>query len=105
MGYIAGKTHGLDEDERQDILNNAFVGDIPEVDRVEDVDTDAYMAQWGNPNTPRRLWRIAKHLANLHYIHRKKSNFKTAKMHWKSDLDWLRKMYHTPRRYRFTWPV
>lgn len=104
MGYITGETRGLDEDERQDILNNAFVGDIPEVDRVEDVDTDAYMAQWGNPNTPRRLWRIAKHLANLHHIHRKKSNFKTAKMHWKSDLQWLGKMFHTSRRYRFTWP-
>jgi hypothetical protein len=104
MGYRAGVTHGLSDAARRFILKKALQGDIPEVEEADGVDTDAYMAQWGKPNTARRLWRIAKHLAALCYGARRNPMYEAAKIDWESDIEWLYDNYYRDRDYRFTWP-
>jgi hypothetical protein len=104
MGYRAGVTRGLSDSARRSILKKALLGKIPEVEEADGVDTEAYMAQWGNPNTARRLWRIAKHLAALCYNARKNRNYEAAKVDWESDLEWLYDNFYEDGDYGFTWP-
>jgi len=104
MGYRAGAIHGLSDAARRFILKKALQGEIPEVEEADGVDTDAYMAQWGKPNTARRLWRIAKHLAALCYVARRNPMYEAAKIDWESDLEWLHNNYYEDGDNRFTWP-
>jgi hypothetical protein len=103
MGYKAGIS-GLNATQRRSILKKAFQGVIPNVEPVDDVDTDAYMKQWGKPNTARRLWRIAKHLAALCYVARRNSMYEVAKSDWKSDLKWLHDNFFNGSGFGFDWP-
>ena len=103
MGYKAG-ANGLNERSRRSILKQAIRGQIPDVEPVEDVDTDAYMKQWGKPNTARRLWRIGKHLAALCYVARRNRMYETAKIDWESDLEWLHDNFYNGGDFGFDWP-
>lgn len=103
MGYKAG-INGLNATERRSILKKAFQGVIPNVEPVDDVDTDAYMKQWGKPNTARRLWRIAKHLAALCYVARRNHMYEAAKSDWKSDLKWIHDNFYNGGDFGFDWP-
>lgn len=97
MGYVVGSTNGLSPCERQRILKRAFEGVIPHVG-----DSD-YMAEWGNPNTRVRLWRIAHHLAWLIRSRRKNPAMVYAVDHWAKDLDWLESTFYKSRM-KFSWP-
>ncbi len=103
MGYKAG-INGLNTTERRAILKKAFQGVIPNVESVDDVDTVAYMKQWGKPNTARRLWRIAKHLATLCYVARRNHMYEAAKSDWKSDLKWIHDNFYNGGDFGFDWP-
>ena len=96
MGYSAGKS-GLGVRERRGILAEAFKGNLPWVESKE------YMAEWGNPNTRRRLWRMAHHIAWLAGYHQSSPSMLHAVKDWESDLAFLEKTYYTSWM-RFTWP-
>ena len=97
LGYAAGKM-GLPEQERRRVLMRGFEAD--RLPRPNDA-TDAYMAAWGHSRMPRRLWRIAHHLASLASFH---VNKPVARAHWISDLEWLYDAIYIPRDFRFVWP-
>lgn len=98
LGYVAGKTMGLPDPERRRVLRRGF--EVDQLPRPKDA-TDVYMAAWGHSRMPRRLWRIAHHLASLASFH---SNKPVARAHWISDLAWLYDAIYMPRDFRFVWP-
>lgn len=102
MGYSVRQSDRLSPKKRRDILRRAFDGKIPRVDPQKGI--DAYMAQWGNPGTSQRLWRIARHLAGQ--INLKRPNQLQAKAVglWREDLDWLHQELYPRVRFRFAWP-
>jgi len=104
MGYRAGRIHGLSDAARRSILKKALQGKIPDVEEADGIDTEAYMAQWGKPNTARRLWRIGKHLAALCYVARKNSMYEAAKIDWETDLEWLHDNFYNGGDFGFDWP-
>jgi hypothetical protein len=97
MGYRVGNTRGLCEKDRRDILKSAFEEDIP------DVGDDDYMAEWGLPAQPRRLWKIADHLKREAEKRKNLWNMQDAVDDWAADSEWLKLQFYT-RRMRFPWP-
>lgn len=79
---------------RRDVLSAAYSGDLPEVE------SPAYMASWGDPETPRRLRRIAEHLARLVRISGDRRGL--AVSDWIDDIDWLKSTYYRGLA-RFSW--
>jgi hypothetical protein len=102
MGYSVRQAPGFGPKRRRDVLRRAFEGKIPRVDPQKGI--DAYMAQWGNPKTSQRLWRIARHLAGQ--INLKRPNYLQARAVelWREDLDWLHQELYPRIRFRFAWP-
>lgn len=99
MNYHVGELGlkmGLMERDRRDILKSAYLGDIPWVE------SDEYMATWGQPGTRQRLARIAYHLSMLIRSRRNLSNQIAARNNWQKDLDWLHGFYNPLMRFR--WP-
>ena len=97
MGYRVGYTRGLHENDRREILKAAFKEDIP------DVGDDDYMAEWGFPKQPRRLWKIADHLKREVEKRKNLWNMQEAVNEWIADSEWLKAQFYT-RRMRFPWP-
>jgi hypothetical protein len=88
-------TFGVTTRERHAKLRQAFSGKLPFVD------SDDYMREWGRPKSPRRLWRMAHHVA---YLARTQGQGKhVAGSHWSSDLQWLKKSFLRPWM-QFRWP-
>ncbi len=98
MGYRVGKTSDLPASVRREILEEAYRGDIP------DVGDAAYMEEWGRPGRPKRLWRIAHHIAWLIRTFRRIPSRVYAVEDWEGDLKWLRRKFHRERGARFSWP-
>jgi len=95
LGYRVGRTSALTTRERHAKLRQAFLGKLPFVD------SDDYMREWGRPKSPRRLWRMAHHVA---YLARTQGQGKhVAGSHWSSDLQWLKKSFLRPWM-QFRWP-
>ena len=97
MGYQVGNTRGLRLTRRRRLLEDAYFGEIPE---VED---DDYMEEWGLPGHSKRLWRIAHHIACLIRTRRRQPAMHQAIQHWQEDLDWMEEQFYTSRM-RFKWP-
>lgn len=97
MGYQVGITHGQPRSTRRSLLNNAFKGEIP------DVEDDDYMEEWGNPRQSKRLWRIAHHIAWLIRSRQTIPSMGYAVKDWQDDLNWMEKQFYT-KRMRFKWP-
>lgn len=100
LGYKVGETSWLSQQERQQILREAF-----EMENLPWVESDAYMEKWGTARSHQRLWRIAFHLAMLLNgpVGRDRRKPQTRR-DWIQDLDWLHEKFYTSRRFRFTWP-
>jgi hypothetical protein len=98
MGYRA-QSGGLNDQQRRAILEDAFLGDLPEVESG----SESYMQQWSTPSSRRRLHRMAHHIAWLIRTHRGISNHNRAVQKWESDLLWLNKRFFRPWM-RFKWP-
>lgn len=95
LGYRVGRTSALTIRERRAKLRQAFGGKLPFVD------SDDYMRAWGRPKSPRRLWRMAHHVA---YLSRTQGQGKqVAGSHWTSDLQWMKKSFLKPWM-QFRWP-
>ena len=104
LGYSTGKGSALSIEERRDILLEAFNGVLPEISEDEDIDGKEYMAQWGRPKTPRRLWRIARHLSGQYHAKKNNQTQRYAVADWKSDLRWMREELYNESHHTFTWP-
>ena len=97
LGYTVGITNGLPANDRKNLLQKAYLGEL------QRVHSDEYMKDWGQPRTRLRLWRIAHHLAWLARSKRSNRSFETAVSHWSNDLRALEKQYFKPWM-RFAWP-
>jgi hypothetical protein len=97
MGYHVGSTKGESRSIRRSLLEEAYLGDLPE---VEDAD---YMEEWGRPHQSKRLWRIAHHIARLIRWRKNLPSMSDAVEDWQDDLDWMEEQFYT-KRMRFTWP-
>ena len=84
LGYRVGKTKGLPEAERREILRKALDDHIPTHY------AHRYAETWGTPSTTRRYQRIAEHLKLMIEMHRRRRSYQTAVAHWTSDLFWFR---------------
>jgi len=104
IGYNTGKGSKLKVKERRDILREAFNEELPDISEDPDIDTEEYMAQWGRPKTPRRLWRLAKHLSAQYHAKKNNPLQRYAVADWKSDLHWMRDHLYDEAHHRFSWP-
>ncbi len=86
------------------ILRGAFNGDLPEITEDEDIDTEEYMNQWGRPKTPRRLWRIARHLSGQYHAKKNNHSQRYAVADWRSDLHWMKDNLYNEIHHTFNWP-
>lgn len=99
LGYQVGIKRGLSEADRRVILAEAYQDKLPATGN------QAYMLEWGTPRAPKRLWRIAHHLASLIRLQSSKDSMWHALADWRSDLEWLRKtFYDAACQARFQWP-
>ena len=100
LGYKVG-LNGRKKNQRYLALERALTETLP--DRVFD---DDYINQWGNPNTAKRLQKIANNIAWFCRNMRKRNNpnDQDAIDDWESDLQWLKIKYYHKYRYEFEWP-
>lgn len=99
MGYSVGKK-GISQRRRRLILQDAYKGSIPLVESRE------YMEEWGEPNSGKRLRRIAQQLAsNVQMFGRRENahSYQQAIDDWCDDLEWIKVNYYSGT-YRFDWP-
>lgn len=97
LGYAVGKTKGVEKRQRQKILRQAIHGTLPRTH------SSKYMAEWGQPGTRRRIWRMANHLAWLAQLWSRLPSHDIAVSEWREDLDFMRKEFFRPYM-RFAWP-
>ncbi|MFQ5731486.1 MAG: hypothetical protein ACE5KM_05990 [Planctomycetaceae bacterium] len=97
MGYRVGQS-GAENSERRRVLTQAFKESLPFVGPSD------YMAQWGEPETPHRLRKIAENIAAYrdNAMNQQKDNT-LAIEHWEADLSWLKKTFYHGHM-RFHWP-
>lgn len=97
-GYKVG-INGLSQKERIKILNLIFVQSyLPLEDR-------AYVSEWGEPQTPERLKKLADSIAAFtrNAKRRNNPNFEQAIRDWETDLAYLKRNYYDNRS-SFRWP-
>ena len=96
MGYTVRMNSGLTQEDRQNILNRAFIDS--DFNYVEYYD-------WGYKGTPNRLKCIASHLAMLIKNSKRQSrNMDQAIERWDEDLEYLRKEFYDNRcAAEFSW--
>lgn len=86
LGYRVGK-NGLDEQARRKILNDAFMGNLPNVGPPE------FMASWGFPRTQARLSSIIDQIrSNSIQNRRTDADYSKAVAESEADLDWLKNL-------------
>lgn len=99
VGYQVGKNGIVDDEQRRIILERVFLHPLPFVD------SSAYMEEWGEPNTSKRLQKMANILASqVRNAKRRDANMSTAIDHWERDLEWLKKKFYVGK-YQWPWPL
>lgn len=102
MGYHVGRT-GLSPESRHAILDRLMgMRLVP-----ASLDDTPYIAEWGQPMSPRRLQKTANCLATFAATKKRarKGDYTKAVMDWESDLAYLKTKYYTDLASRFQWPV
>jgi len=99
LEYRVGKTSDLSSTERQSILCRVFEGKLPRVFEP------AYMDEWGEPKSARRLRKMAETLAALtrNFKRLDEDKYDEAIRQWEQDLDFLYDRYYVGR-FGFGWP-
>jgi hypothetical protein len=102
MGYRVGMKGPADED-RQSILERAYMGTIPPVNNAD------YMTRWARPQTAQRLQRMAELLAANIRNQKKRgaAASQLAILEWERDLAYLKTSFYDGRYDRtsvFIWP-
>lgn len=106
LGYTVGKTKGKPTIERHQILRRAFTSELREVLSSEYFDYcqenfPDYLAEWGNPQSERRLIKMRDYLATLCKRQKRRGNIEAA-TDYQGDLDWIEANIHTGR-FKFDW--
>jgi hypothetical protein len=98
MGYAVGQK-GAYRNRRQQVLDYVFNEKVPKVQSNE------YMAEWGEPKSMNRLKKLADSLATFarNARRRRSSDMDHAIAEWEEDLKYLKDTYYTGR-FRFDWP-
>ena len=87
LGYRVGRS-GPSAEARQEILRKAVAESFPNVGTAE------YMANWGLPNTPRRVMAITLHLVrHLERATELDAEYTQAIVDWESDIAWLKEEF------------
>lgn len=90
MGYHVGESSSLSAEQRRRILDYVFS------ERIPNVNDPAYMAQWGDPGSAKRLRKMADSLAT--FARSAKLNTHADKtmavFEWESDLAYLKRTYY-----------
>lgn len=97
-GYRVG-ANGLPESQRRQILDSIFLEPLPFVNDA------AYLREWGEPSTSRRLQKLANCIATfaLNASHNNSSNLSQAIQDWEADLAYLKRTYYNGH-FHFQWP-
>jgi hypothetical protein len=98
MGYAVGQK-GAYRNRRQQVLDYVFNEKVPKVQSNE------YMAEWGEPKSINRLKKLADSLATFarNARRRRSSDMDHAIAEWEEDLKYLKDTFYTGR-FRFDWP-
>lgn len=108
LGYRVGKANGAPDDDRKDILDWMFHNALPRVNSA------SYMEEFGKPESPMRLKKMANVLASLarNYSRNMQGNlqdYSVAISHYIMDLDYLYEEYYVKKfgfdkKPEFPWP-
>jgi hypothetical protein len=98
MGYKVGKS-GCTKSKREALLEDVYCRRLP------NINSTAYMSEWGAPKTAKRLRKIAISIAEFAKSHKKHDamKFATAIRDWEADLEYLR-LHFYEGKYSFGWP-
>lgn len=98
VGYRVGRTDGLSQNYRQKILSEVFRSHLPPVF------PKMYIAEWGPPETAKRLQKMAETIAALtRNARRRGSLMEAAVNHWEKDLEFLYYEFYV-EKFHFGWP-
>ncbi|MBD1823447.1 hypothetical protein H6F51_13240 [Cyanobacteria bacterium FACHB-DQ100] len=97
-GYKVG-VNGLPENQRRQILDDIFLHSLPSIDNV------AYLSEWGQLGTAKRLKKLADSIAAFTRNARRRNAgaFDKAIRDWEADLAYLKRTYYD-ERFSFQWP-
>ncbi|TRU03352.1 hypothetical protein [Microcystis aeruginosa] len=99
-GYKVG-IHGNSQSERLKVLDFIF---LHQIDGIQDSE---YLIKWGQPNTAKRLQKLAESIAAFtrNAKRDKSKDYRKAIQDWEADLAYLKKTYYDNRFSReFGWP-
>jgi hypothetical protein len=99
MGYEVGKTKGLADHSRREILDAVFGAVLPPVNGPD------YIKKWGLPVTASRLERLANELARFarNGKRNRTADYSAAVADWEADLRYLHRKYYLGK-FQFGWP-
>jgi hypothetical protein len=100
LEYHVGRSHDLAPKVRRAILERVFSGKLPAVF------PKGYMDQWGEPQTSRRLHKMAECIAAFarNFKRRDDDRLDQAIREWEADLTWLYDEFYVGH-FRFAWPT
>ena len=96
LGYHVGES-GLYEDNRRNILDFTYTGELP------NFNDQSYMDQWAKPRTSARLRKMAESIGAFCRNMKRNDPNSLAVKEWEADLEYLRNEYYIGH-YDFTWP-
>lgn len=98
-GYHVGNTNGVSSSIRKTILEGVFYAIIPPIFEF------SYLYQWGAPETPARLKKMADVLASnaRNFKRQQKSAYFDAIAEWEDDLHFLKNKFYIGK-FNFDWP-
>lgn len=99
VGYEVGKTKGLADHSRREILDAVFSAVLPPVNSPD------YVKKWGLPCTASRLERLANELARFSRNGKRNrtADYSAAVAEWEADLKYLHRKYYVGK-FHFGWP-
>jgi hypothetical protein len=101
LGYSVGQNGELRTTRQRILRDLLYKVDLPKVEN------QAYVAEWGAPESGARLRKMAQSIASFCRGARRRDEFamSVAIEEWEEDLAWLKKTYYDGRFDRqFTWP-
>ena len=103
LGYYGYKVgmKGLSATERHKILDAVFT--LP----LLPVNNEAYLSEWGEPNSAERLQKLSRSISMFARIAKGRTNgdFSKAIQDWESDLVYLKKTYYDTNYFSFHYPI
>lgn len=99
-GYKVG-IKGLPELERHKIIDAVFT--LP----LLSVNSEAYLREWGEPNSAERLQKLSRSIAAFARTAKGRTNgdFRKAIQDWESDLIYLKNTYYNTNYFSFQYPI